>query len=238
MPRRAAENVVRDCLVLKSSRFSFNRTTWLGLLKQTSTRLSVASSGCALASSTHSRAMRSAVVHGKKKSRDQRMHTVQGLAPQCLHDTFSTASVYVCLSFSYHRRPQMIQDALQAAIKERHEYLRHVFTSLVSWFTIFLGWNYLALGWFAASAGTLSSSKFAIISVSALFVIQCLLGIGACCVVRKYLTHVNEQILGLQKELAETINDAPIAPVFLTDQTSIPLRVYLPSVSLMIAAVG
>ncbi|MBV8274911.1 MAG: hypothetical protein JO170_06585 [Verrucomicrobia bacterium] len=42
----------------------------------------------------------------------------------------------------------------------------------------------------------------------------------------------------MQKELAKTINDAPIAPVFVTDQTSIPLRVYLPSISLMIAAVG
>jgi hypothetical protein len=54
----------------------------------------------------------------------------------------------------------MIQDALQVAIKERHEYVRHVFTSFINWFTIFLGWNYLALGWFAASAGGLSSSKF------------------------------------------------------------------------------
>lgn len=57
-------------------------------------------------------------------------------------------------------------------------------------------------------------------------------------VVRKYLTHVNEQILESQKELAKTINDAPIAPVFLTDQANIPLRVYLSTVSLMIAALG
>jgi len=57
----------------------------------------------------------------------------------------------------------MIQDALQAAIKERHEYVRHVFSSLINWFTIFLGWNYLVLGWFAASAGAMIAALGSII---------------------------------------------------------------------------
>ncbi len=88
---------------------------------------------------------------------------------------------------------------IEDCIKQNHDYARHVFTSTVTWFTFFVGVNYLAMSWFAASKG--EGGPNALPMVAVLFVVQNLLALIACFVIRNNFDQINRRILKSQAKL-------------------------------------
>jgi hypothetical protein len=128
----------------------------------------------------------------------------------------------------------MSNSFIESCIEERHEYARHTLTSTVTWFTFFVVLNYGAMSWLAGSQ-TMSQNHYALILVACGFILQNILGIIACLIVRKYFFRSNKRILDSQALL---LRQQSIVEDFadLGSQTCLPLRLYLSVVVLMIIA--
>src|SRR5947209_5879515 len=96
----------------------------------------------------------------------------------------------------------MNEDFLKSVITERHDYARHSFTSMVTWFTFFVTVNYASMGWLATSKdGALTNASGPIVLVAAVFVTQNILGIIICFVMKNYFVRSNQRLFDAQKLL-------------------------------------
>ena len=90
-------------------------------------------------------------------------------------------------------------DLAKIAISEENNYIRHMLTSAVGWFSFFVTVNYASMGWLAGAADKFKGNYPAIVLISALFVTQNILGIMACLAVRRYFSGAHERLEGLHR---------------------------------------
>ena len=112
-------------------------------------------------------------------------------------------------------------------VSQIHDYSRHLFTSVVGWFTFFITINYASIGWLATGE-TFDSPNKVLLVVAILFVTQNILGIIACLVMRRQFYIYNEEIREI--EIANGLGEEA------TSSTCLPVRLYSKSLILMITA--
>jgi hypothetical protein len=115
-------------------------------------------------------------------------------------------------------------------ISDLNAYARHSFQTLVSWFTFFVTVNYASMGWLAGSDNP-NTKMVDLIGV--MFIIQNLLGIAACLLVKRYLLLTDKKILGLEQHVV----GSPLRVVAeLDNETPMPLTLYSWVIILMVGA--
>lgn len=116
---------------------------------------------------------------------------------------------------------------LQRRAAASHNYVRHIVSNLIKWYTFFVGVNYVSMGWFATHHDELASSNM-ILLIAGMFIMQNVLGIMACMRIKRYLLATGNEIIETEqglvgKELSDEAREALI-----------PSLVYSRSIQLMI----
>lgn len=112
--------------------------------------------------------------------------------------------------------------------KQVHDYVRHIMTTLVSWFTVFITVNYATLGWLLSKVvgeggGGEGSTRKLRLLVAILFIVQNGLGLFAIGAARKYLLRAAGLLTGRADALQVRL---------------VPQEVYPRAASLMQIALG
>lgn len=133
----------------------------------------------------------------------------------------------------------MSTEKLERKINEIHEYARHLFGLLVTWFVFFATVNYATMGWLtkpessSAPHGGAGQERFLYVVVSVLFLIQNLIGIAACRRFRQHFSKTNNDVDALEQIMKATdaMKNNPI--VF---KNSLPNEIYERSIDFMSCA--
>src|SRR4051812_31725317 len=130
------------------------------------------------------------------------------------------------------------EDVVRDRIQQRHDHARHLFSTIVSWFTFFVGVNYVAMGWFASESakgsGIAPSPAKAklLLMLAVLFATQIALGVVAELVMLKYLKQTRARVRDYE-ELR-----VPADGGELRADSCLPGFVYQRGIYLMIGALG
>ncbi|MFZ1546379.1 MAG: hypothetical protein WAT12_04685, partial [Candidatus Nitrotoga sp.] len=125
----------------------------------------------------------------------------------------------------------MNQEFLKSCITEHHNYARHIFTSVVGWFTFFVTINYASMGWLASASDKIKENLGPVYLIAFAFITQNILGIIICIYIKGYLISTNRRLFDTQYALLHA-HDA-VSQNFVSEDTSdiggqtcLPLRLY------------
>lgn len=124
---------------------------------------------------------------------------------------------------------EAVQEHAQRRLRETHEYARHVFNVLVSWFTFFITINYASMGWLAGKSAVDSPKVELVQLISYLFISQNILGVAAEITILYYLLDANRRARSYEQIIQRDLSH-------IDTHTCIPIRVYAPAVLLMSSA--
>ncbi len=110
---------------------------------------------------------------------------------------------------------------------EQHNHARHLFTSLISWWTVWTTVNFVTMGWLAGSNKTGSASSF-ITAVAWIFAIQNILGGVACAFAYRALIRIHR----LAQEAGSFIGTDSPEPI--PEFGGTPIDIYRATISLML----
>ncbi len=116
---------------------------------------------------------------------------------------------------------------LERQINETHQYIRHTFQILVTWFTVFISINYASMGWLAKDE---THTRGLLIIIAIMFITQNALGISAIVAIRQYMQLANAKLRRYEEEAAALANRAAPAPVI---DTGMPIELYPRVLNLM-----
>ena len=103
---------------------------------------------------------------------------------------------------------------------------KHMFSSLVAWFTFFITINWASLGWLSANLSSVQSNPLTK-TVSYIFAWQDFLAVATCCLSVYFLYRVRSRITILCKNLADEQ----------TVSTDFPAALYIVAIVGMIVAI-
>ena len=114
----------------------------------------------------------------------------------------------------------------EKAFVEQHSHARHLFTSLITWWTYWTVVNFATMGWLAGSTKAGSASSF-ITAVAWLFIAQNILGGVACAFAYRSLRRIHR----LAQEAASFIGTSPEP---LPEHGGTPIDIYRATIGLML----
>lgn len=136
----------------------------------------------------------------------------------------------------HHKSAYMDSDLVMTCITERHVYARHVFTSVVGWFTFFVTINYASMGWLVGASDKIAHHQTPLIILSVVFVTQNILGIIECFKVKAYFVELSNSFIAMQKHLVQVrtghLEDEDLAIC----ANCLPLGLYKVSLNMMALA--
>ncbi|HEY3265542.1 MAG TPA: hypothetical protein VGM37_01350 [Armatimonadota bacterium] len=122
-----------------------------------------------------------------------------------------------------------------AKVKQFHDYARHIFQTLVAWFTFFITVNYASMGWLAKPSAD-SHAQHSLVSLVALvFALHNVLGIWVTLVARKQMITIGATILTLDR-LTEDGSASPPIPELQCN--AVPITLYSVGPLLMVTAMA
>jgi hypothetical protein len=115
-----------------------------------------------------------------------------------------------------HVRTSGESDGNDDVLEELHEYIRHNMSLWMQWFTFFVTVNYLGIGWFAqyiTKAGAPKDRK-PLTCVSILLISQCILGMWASLILRRWFLTSDKELSSQYEALAPTRKRASFSARF------------------------
>lgn len=104
-------------------------------------------------------------------------------------------------------------DFARSRLKEMHDYVRHAVHQLVYWFSFFVTVNYGVMGWILVSSVAVKPvSSVVLITVSAVFFFQVILGIWTCVAMQTHLKQRGILIQTLEERISQCEPGDPFPP--------------------------
>jgi hypothetical protein len=123
---------------------------------------------------------------------------------------------------------------LLVEFRQCNEYARSSMSLLVSWFTFFLTVNYFAIGWFISQVVQQTlKSVIPVYFITAFFLVQNLLAVGACQALKHYFIGVDDRLTEILENLQKTVQAVSLGKPL----TCLPAAIYLRVIQLMIYTV-